>query len=211
MDMEPPVKLQTWVDAACRGDPAATAKLLAAYHPVLRARAESRMERAVRARFEPEDVLQHVYVQAARQINQFRGSDPESFLNWVLTILDHKLIDAWRACHRQGRDVGRECQAIQSHPAASYWNLMDHVEAASDTPSRIVRKEEAIEALSACVAGLADHHRRVIEMRFLEGLPVADVAARLNTTKAAVIASTRRALTALRRSMDRLGEFTRGA
>ncbi len=47
-------------------------------------------------------------------------------------------------------------------------------------------------------------------MRFLEGLPVADVATRLNTTQAAVLAATRRALDELRRSMDRLGEFYPG-
>jgi RNA polymerase sigma-70 factor (ECF subfamily) len=208
--MEQASQLQAWVDAARHGDQTAVTKLLAVLHPQLHARAEARMDGAMRSRFEPEDVLQHVYLQVFRQIDHFQGADPDSFLSWALTILDHKLIDAWRACHRQARDVARECNAICGGRADSYWNLLDQVCAESCTPSRIIRRDEAIDALAVCVAKLPDAHRRVIQLRFLEGLPVADVAARLNTTPAAVHAATRRALNELRRSMDRLGEFTQG-
>ena len=53
-------------------------------------------------------------------------------------------------------------------------------------------------------------HRQVIQLRFLEGLSVDEVATRLGKTNAAVVALSKRALEALRRSMDQLGEFTRG-
>ncbi len=203
-------QLQAWIDAARHGDPTAVTKLLAFYHPHLQARAEARMDAAIRARFEAEDILQHVYSQVFRQMDRFQGTDPDSFLNWALTILDHALIDAWRACHRQMRDVARDYRAMHGGNADSYCNLLDQVCAESHSPSRIIRKDEAIDALAICVTKLSERHRRVIQLRFLEGLSVADAAARLNTTPAAVLAATRRALNELRRLMDHLGESTRG-
>jgi DNA-directed RNA polymerase specialized sigma24 family protein len=51
----------------------------------------------------------------------------------------------------------------------------------------------------------------LIQLRFLDGLPVAAVAARLDKTDAAVVALSKRALDALRAAMERLGDFTHGA
>ncbi len=209
--MGEPGQLESWVAAARGGDTLAVGKLLAAFHPVLRARAAARLNPVLRARLEPEDVLQQVYLQVVRQIDGFRGADADAFVNWVLTILDHQLIDAWRAVHRRMREVNRERPPPGRADAASYGDLLDHLYAESGTPSRIVRKEEALEALLACLTGLADAHRRVIQLRFLEGLAVEEVAARLQTSKPAVVALTRRALDALREAMDRLGDFTHHA
>ena len=71
-------------------------------------------------------------------------------------------------------------------------------------------RQEALDALLTVLKELWASHRQVIQLRFLDGLSVAETAARLETSEAAVVALTRRALDALRKSMDRLGEFTRG-
>ncbi len=201
---------EVWVVSACSGDSLALAKLLAAYHPALRARAEARMDPAVRARTGPEDVLQEVYTQVFRHMEQFEDRGAESFLSWVYTILDRKLIDARRAAHRNVRDVDREVPGLASPDAQSYWNLLDHVYADSLTPSRVVRRQEAMNAILASLSDLSDAHRQVLQLRFLDGLSVAEAAGRLGKTEAAVVALTQRALKALRESMDRLGEFTHG-
>jgi RNA polymerase sigma-70 factor (ECF subfamily) len=167
------------------------------------------MDAALRAKRGSDDLLQEAYVQIVRQISQFRGDDLGSFLNWAGTILDHKLIDARRAAHCQARDIGREVPAGVT-AADSYWGLLDHLYAESGTPSRVVRRQEALSALLASLAEVSESHRQVIQLRFLEGLSVADVAARLGKSEAAVVALTKRALEALRQSMDRLGEFTHG-
>jgi len=208
--MVQPDQLGIWVVAARRGDQSAASKLLAVYHPILKARAKARMDRAAQGRYEPEDVLQQVYLQVVRQLDRFDGPDADAFLNWVSAILDNKLIDAWRAAHRQVRDVNRERPAVSGNDASSCWNLLEHLYAESGTPSRVIRRDEALEALLHCVSDLAEPHRRVIQLRFLEGLSVEEVAQRLETSKTAIVARTRRALEALRKSMDRLGEFTHG-
>jgi len=200
---------EIWVEAARRGDGLALAKLLAACHPRLRARTEARMDPAVKARSGPDDILQEVYLQVFRRIKSFEDRGPDSFLNWVYTILDRKLIDLGRAARRQVRDVKREVPAV-AVTSESYWNLLDRLHADSGTPSRVVRQQEALGALLTCLADLSEIHQKVIRLRFLEGLSVDEVATRLGKSKAAVVALSKRALTALRASMDGLGEFTRG-
>jgi RNA polymerase sigma-70 factor (ECF subfamily) len=100
--------------------------------------------------------------------------------------------------------------AARGSDSSSYWNLLDHLYADSATPSRVVRREEALSTLLASLSDLSEAHRMVIRLRFLEGLNVAEVAARLGKSEAAVIALTKRALEALRRTMDGRGEFTHG-
>lgn len=199
-----------WVRQAADGDVLAASKLLANYHPVLRQHSEGRMGRALKARLEPEDILQQVYTEVFRNLERFEAREPTSFLNWVLTILDHKLIDAQRALHRQMRDVAREVPLGAAGGSDSYWNLFDQLYADSPTPSRVIRREEAVGALMTCLLRLADSHRQVLQLRFLEERPVEEVASRLDKSPGAVVALTKRALEALRASMENLGEFTRG-
>ena len=201
---------EIWIAAAKRGDRLALAKLLATYHPWFRARAEVRMDTALKARTDPEDILQEVYMDVAQQIDRFEDRGPGSFRNWVHAILDQKLINARRAAHYQVRDVDREVP-IGGDRTGSYWNLLDDLYAESGTPSRVVRREEALSALIACLADLSEAHRQVIRLRFLEGLSVDETAARLDKSEAAIVALTKRALDALRMSMDQMGEFTHGA
>jgi RNA polymerase sigma-70 factor (ECF subfamily) len=202
-------QMEDWVVAAQQGDRVALAKLLTACHPQMRSWAAAGLEPAVKARCGPDDILQEVYLDVARQIQQFENRGPGSFLSWIHGILNHKLIDAQRAAHAQARDVRREVRAAAA-PDDSYWSLLDQVYAESGTPSRVVRRDEALRALLSCLTELSEVHRRVIQLRFLEGLSVDQVAARLGKTSAAVVALSRRALEALRKSMDRRGEFTRG-
>ncbi len=201
---------QSWIEAARRGDRLALAKLLAVHHPVLAARVNARIDPALRQRTSPEDILQEVYLQVFRRLEGFEDRGPDSFLNWVLTILDHKLIDARRAARRARRDVARETPATPVARSGSYLNLLDEVYRDSITPSRIVRRQEAVGALLACVSGLSESHRQVIELRFLQALPVAEVARRLDRTEGAIVALSQRALAALREAMNRMGDVTHG-
>jgi RNA polymerase sigma-70 factor (subfamily 1) len=200
---------QRWFEEARQGDPLAVSKLLACHFPVLRAHVAARMDRTLRARLEPEDILQEVYLDVYRQIAHIRDCGEDALLNWLLTIADSKLIDAGRALHRRKRDVAREVQPHIAQGTRSYLDLLDQVYADSITPSRIVRREEGVGALTACLSRLSEPHRQVIQMRFLEGRGVGEVAQQLGKSEAAIVAMTRRAFQALRRCMDGLGEFTR--
>ncbi len=64
-------------------------------------------------------------------------------------------------------------------PGISAFRLLDQACADSTTPSRVVRRDEAVPAIVSCLEKLSDAHRDVLELRFLQGLSVADVASRL--------------------------------
>ena len=73
-----------------------------------------------------------------------------------------------------------------------------------------MRRDEAVGAMLACISGLSEVHRQVLQLRFLQGLPVAEVATHIEKTEGAVVALTKRALDALRKALDQMGDFTRG-
>lgn len=201
--------VEQWVEGARAGDRVALAKLLTTLHPQLRARAAARMSTALRARSSPEDILQEVYLEVARSVRGFEPRGPGAFAAWVQTILDHKLIDAHRALFRQARDVERELP-LDAARGSSFEFLLDVVYSESGTPSRVVRRQEALAALLACLPELSEDQQQAIRGRFLEGLSVREVAARLNKTEDAVVALCQRGLASLRVAMDRRGEFTHG-
>lgn len=201
---------QKWIEQAREGNQAAVSMLLAAYHVQLKACANARMGQVLRSRMEPEDVLQQVYLEVLRQIDQFEGRDPETFVNWVLTILDHRIINIGKALQRQKRDVAREIRPTSPGSRESCFNLLDRLYGHSGTPSRVVRRDEAVGALLASLSRLSEAHRQVIQLRYLQGRSVREVATLVGKSEAAVVALTRRALDAMRQCMDGLGEFTRG-
>ena len=199
---------QQWIGEARGGDRAAVSKLLAVHHPFLRARVSARMDPALRARAEPEDILQQAYLEVFRHIGTFEDHGPDSFLNWVLTILDHKILDAQRALHRKKRDIAREQGPPAASVADSCFNLLDQLWAHSRTPSRVVRRDEAVDALLAGISHLSEAHRQVVQLRFLEGRSVKEAAEQLGKSEGAVVKLTERALAELRKQMDGMGEFT---
>lgn len=76
-------------------------------------------------------------------------------------------------------------------------------------PSRVVRRDEAVAAVVPCLEKLSDAHRDVLDLRFLHGLSVAEVASRLGKSAASIVAAARRALAALRAAMNERAEFIR--
>jgi len=186
------------------GDEEAVRRLLVAYHPRLRARLLRQMDPVMKAKIEPEDILQHVYLEVFKAIGQFDYQGKDSFLRWMFTILDRKLIDEHRALRAERRDVRRE---VSNAPAAShkstYVDLMARLMCDGASPSQNVRRKEAVGALSACLAALPEHYRDVIRMRFMEGRPVAEVAEALDKSIGSIHMICHRALRQLRELIEK--------
>ncbi len=170
------------------------------------------MHAVLRVRTAPEDILQEAYLDVARSIDRFENRGPGSFYSWVQSILSHKLADACRAAHCQARDIQREAPSVGvgAWPDQSYCNLLDRLSSDSGTPSRVVRRREAITAVAESLTRLSEAHRQVIQLRFLDELPLSEVAARLGKTDAAVAALTQRALQSLRGVLADRGEVSWG-
>lgn len=164
------------------------------------------MDHVMRSKIEAEDILQQVYLEAFRALNQFTYQGPDSFLRWLNAILDRKLIDEHRALRAERRDVRREVkQTAASGNQTTYVDLMARIMSSGTTPSRVVRKTEAVSAIEDCLANLPEHYREVIQMRFIEGLPVAAVAKQLDRSIGSIHMICHRALKQLREEAEKKG------
>lgn len=191
---------------ASAGDEQALQRLLVMYHPRLRSRLMRHMDAAMRARMEPEDILQQVYLEAFRAMAQFKYRGKDSFLRWLFTILDRKLIDEHRSLHAERRDVRREIKPIASpNVSGSYADLLSRLRADTHSPSRVIRSREAVSRLDACLEHLPEHYREVVRLRFLHGLPVADVARQLRRSIGSIHMICHRALAQLREEFEQMG------
>ncbi len=197
---------QVLIKEARGGDQEAVRRLLILYHPRLRARLLRQMDPTMRAKLEPEDILQQVYLEAFRAIQHFNYQGKDSFLRWLYAILDRKLIDEHRALRAERRDVRREVKALPAHAQqTTYIDLMARIMAGGVSPSQDVRKGEALGILTACLAALPEHYRDVLRMRFIEGRPVADVAETLGRSIGSVHMICHRALRLLREHAEQHG------
>lgn len=164
------------------------------------------MDHVMRSKIEPEDILQQVYLEAFRALSQFTYQGPDSFLRWLYAILDRKLIDEHRAMRAERRDVRREIKpSAGNNNQTTYVDLMARIMSSGTTPSRVVRKTEAVNAIENCLAALPEHYRDVIQMRFIEGLPVADVAKQMDRSIGSIHMICHRALRQLREEAEKMG------
>ncbi len=194
------------IDNAREGDEQSAQRLIVLYHPRLRARLLRQMDPVMRSKIEPEDILQQVYMEAFRALVQFTYQGPDSFLRWLYAILDRKLIDEHRAMRAERRDVRREVKpSAGSGNQTTYVDLMARIMSSGTTPSRVVRTSEAVGLVETCLAALPEHYRDVIQMRFIEGLPVADVAEKMDRSIGSIHMICHRALRQLREEAEKMG------
>ena len=193
---------RSWINQAAGGDVLAVQKLIMVHHGRLRALADERMAAPMRAKLEPDDVLQQVYADVVQHMAEFEYRGSDSFFTWLVRILESKLIDAHRFFHAAARDLDREVPAAERPSGCE--SLAAHAALDSVTPSRIIARDEVDALVMAALAGLSADHRRVLELRFLKGHPVSEVSELMGRSPAAVQMLSARALRRLRQSLSQL-------
>ena len=125
-----------------------------------------------------EDLTAETFLAAVSAIE--RDTVPQLTVAWLIGVARHKLADHWR---RKAREE-RKLRKVESEPTAE-----------SDDPW-----DARIDAAQAqeVLAGLGAHHRAALTLRYLDGLPVPEVANHLGRTVHATEALLVRARTAFR-------------
>jgi RNA polymerase sigma-70 factor (ECF subfamily) len=135
-----------------------------------------------------EDLTEETFLAA---VDAVRGQNPPAMsTGWLIGVARHKLADHWR---RQARD-NRALRALASDPSDGReyddpWDAQLDAMRARDTLSR-----------------LAPHHRLALTLRYLDDLPVPEVAHLLDRTLHATEALLVRARVAFRRAYTGEGE-----
>jgi RNA polymerase sigma-70 factor, ECF subfamily len=194
-DMESPVPspsgasdaeaLRALCQRACAGDVDAAEQLLIHHHGRLCGFVRRKLGVDWQGKLDAEDILQDGYVRIFASISQFHYAGEDSFYQWASRVVDHAFIDAVRGLRRKKRDVARETSAGRDGDERRQ-SLLDQVLRDSITPSRIMRREDALAAMMACIARLPEDYRTVIQRHHLEEIPLKQVATELGRSEDAV-------------------------
>jgi len=147
--------------------------------------------RAVRARVEPEDLVQEVYLRALSAPEAWPAPEPgdAALGRWLARVARHVVVDAARAIRAAKRD------APTGRLAPSAWSRVGPA-ARVPGPRTLAQAAEGERRLLAAYERLAPEHRRVIGLRQFRGLSAREAAARMGRSEPAVHSLYRRALAA---------------
>ena len=161
--------------------------------------ARMQLDAGPRNRIDPSDVVQETLLEAHAKAEQFHGDD-SALAAWLRQALVNNLRDAWRALHRDKRDIRRE-QAVAESVAQSSARLEGMLAAPDSSPSqRIVRNEELLR-LADALTQLPQAQREAIVLHHLQGCSLSETARSLGKTDAAVAGLLHRGLKKLREIM----------
>ena len=194
-----PTDIPTMLTRARQGDGSAGGKLLESYSRYLTLLARLQIGRRLRGKVDPADVVQETFLEATRQLPQFRGSSEGEFLCWLRRILAGQIaLTLRRYLGTRGRDVKLERQLTVQLDQSSA--ILDRSLVAShSTPSQHAARREQSVLLAEALARLPEDYREVIILRHLEGMPFAEVSQAMNRSQDSVQKLWVRALASLRR------------
>ena len=174
-----PVKL---LHAARTGDREALGRLLELYRNYLRLLARLQVGRRLRGKADPSDLVQEAFLAAQRNFEQFRGNTEGELVDWLRQILASKLVDlARRYLGTRRRDVRLERQLAEDVDSSA--EVLDKALAqAESSPSEAAVHRERAVLLADAIKSLPADYGEVIILRHLEGLPLSEVAQRMDRT-----------------------------
>jgi RNA polymerase sigma-70 factor (ECF subfamily) len=193
---------QALIDLARGGDDSALGRLLESYSNYLTLLARVQIGRRIQGKVDAGDVVQEVFLEAHRQIANFRGTAEAELVAWLRKILAGQLaLTLRRYLGTKGRDVNLERELGYQLDQSS--QAMDGgFVAPTSTPSQHVSRREQAVLLADALDRLPPDYREVIILRHLESLPFAEVASRMGRSEDSVQKLWVRALASLRKSMD---------
>jgi RNA polymerase sigma factor (sigma-70 family) len=117
---------------------------------------------------DPSDHVQEAMLAAIQHLEQFRGSNRESFLRWCVSILRHTFNE------HSGRPAPAQLDSGRA--------LLD----STSTPSEKAVRKETLQLISDIVDRLPPNERRVFLLRNMEGRPGVEVAKILGVSSSRV-------------------------
>lgn len=198
------------VEQAAGGDRLAMGRLLMLYDAPLRRRIASRITADLQGALSAEDVLQETYIEAYRHMGTFTPRGQKAFYGWLAAVADHKLIDAVKALRAAKRPPRHRAQRVPTDLSTSLVALAELADGKVDTPSGVVSRKEAVQAVQTALAALPEACRKAVWLRHIKGKPVRDIAAAMGRTERAVHQLCYRGLALLRQEMGSRSRFLSG-
>ncbi len=171
------------------------ARPLEQYREYLRLLARLQLDPRLRLQLDPSDLIQQTLLKAHERIEQFRGQTDQELRSWLRAILARNLADAIRTFRRQKGDRTHSLGAALEESSAKLELFL-----ASDgsSPSQGALRAERLFELAEALAQLPEDQRTAVELRYLNGLAVPDVANQMGRSTVSVTGLLYRGMKALR-------------
>ncbi len=173
---------------------------LESYRSYLRVLARAQLGPKLRAKVDASDVVQETLLNAHRAIDQFRGESPAQLAAWLRKILARHLIHLARDFGRDKRNVGRE-RSLEASIEQSSVRLERWLAADQSSPSERVARNEQLLRLAEAVESLPDGQREALELHYLEGLSVREVAQEMDRAPSSIGGLIQRGLKSLKEKL----------
>jgi len=183
------------------GDTQALGEFLTSRRAPLLAFIERRLGMALRRKVEPDDLLQDLSADAVRSLAEVDLGDRDPF-SWLCQLAERRIIDSHRRFFgSQKRAAAREVQ-LDGATDKSRAGLLNLLVASMTTASQAVARDERQVKLLAGLDKLPADQREALRLRYLEGLPSKEIAARLGKTDGSVRVMLTRSLTKLQQILE---------
>jgi RNA polymerase sigma-70 factor, ECF subfamily len=172
-------------------------KLLEPFRTYLSVLAQVHLDARLRGKLDPADVVQQVLLRACRAIDQVRQPTPPVLAAWLRKILARTLADAVRDFERDRRDVDRE-RSLEADLDRSSARLGGFLAADQSSPSERAARNEDLLRLANALTALPADTREAVVLKHCRDWTLAEIAAHLGRTPAAVASLLHRGLKQLR-------------
>jgi RNA polymerase sigma-70 factor (ECF subfamily) len=170
---------------------------LSAFEEYLRLLARMQVVPELRGKLDLSGVVQQALLEAHQARAQLRGRSEAEKAAWLRKALARNLADEIRKLTAARRDAGRE-ESLQRALEQSSARLNAWLASEQSSPSEQAERHEQVLRLAGALARLPDKQREAVELRHLRGLSLAEVAAELGRSKAAVVGLLHRGVEKLR-------------
>ncbi|MEM6779162.1 MAG: sigma-70 family RNA polymerase sigma factor [Planctomycetota bacterium] len=192
--------------ASQNGDNEAFGALLIRYRGYLLMLAHRYLSDQLRRRVDPADIVQVTFLEAKRDLPAFRGSSPAEFAGWLRGMLKNNVASALsHHVMTQKRSTKKEVHAktnVGDGDDGSRLNWIEQMPGAKTSPSGVAVRAEAVEAMMKCLHQLPETQAEAIRLRYMEGLPLAEIVERMGKSDTAVAGLLKRGLKKLRALLD---------
>lgn len=183
------------------GDREALADFISLRTPQLLAFVERSLSSAMRKKVEAADIVQEASLSALNGFDDMDLADRDPF-SWLCQLAERRIIDAHR--RHFGAEKRSAHREVALHAPASdapdSGGFIDLLVASMTSPSRAFSRNHKEFLLQQALEELPEDCRAAIRMRYVDGLPTKQIAARLGKSDGAVRVM-------LSRTLDRLQEL----
>jgi len=179
-----------------RGDESAFRELFDSFFPKLYRFALARLNGN---EDEARDVVQETFCKAFERLDSYRGE--ASLYGWMCQICRNAIADRGRRLQRQPQHV----TLIEDE--GTIRSILETLAApAIDEPETVARRQELSRLIQATLDSLPGHYGDVLEWKYVDGLSVAEIGARLELSAKAAESALTRARKAFREAMLAIGD-----